>query len=70
MEECYRRAVTLLYATKEILEKAADSCVVIDVMSALATWDGAECDGYCLLNDITVLLEEIEEMQSCGESNG
>lgn len=61
MEELYHRAIELLYATKEILEKANNSCTVVDVMSTLATWDGVECDGHCLLEDITVLLDEIEE---------
>lgn len=60
MQEWLDRAVELLYATKEILEKAKESPYTIDVLTTLATWDGTECDGYCLLDDITVLLEEIQ----------
>lgn len=49
------RQKVLLGATLEILEKANNSHYVADVMGLTAMYDGAECDGNCLLEDIQAL---------------
>lgn len=54
------RAIILLKATKEILQKQEDSSIVLDILEQTAIWDGVECDGYCLLEEIGYLLETIE----------
>jgi hypothetical protein len=46
----------LLNATRTILQKCEDSPLVLEVMHQTAFYDGAECDGYCLLEDIKDLL--------------
>ncbi len=54
------RALVLLKATLDILNKSEQSSHVINVMELTANWDDTECDGYCLKGDIECLLEEIE----------
>lgn len=60
------RAKILLKATKDILTKCHDSFYVLDVMSVTAIWDEAECDGYCLKEEITELLKEFERQEKIG----
>ena len=50
------RKDVLLQAAYDILKQCSDSSTVLDVMSVTAYWDEAECDGYCLLDDIAVEL--------------
>ena len=50
------RAVTLLTAAKERLEMEAKHCD--DAMPVTTHYDDADCDGYCLLEDIKQVLEE------------
>ena len=57
------RAIVLLKATRDILQKQADSSFVQNVLDITAKWDDAECDGYCLLDDIKALLEEMGESE-------
>ena len=59
--EQIEQARKLLQATKEILTKCDDGMYVKNVMEVTAVWDGVECDGNCLLEEITMLLEEIED---------
>ena len=54
----------LLKATLDILTKCAESYTILDVMSVTAIWDDVECDGYCLKDEITELLETIEDDNS------
>lgn len=51
------RASVLLKAVLEILDKCDDSPYVRDVFRETAFYDGAECDGYCLRDDIRHYLE-------------
>lgn len=51
------RAITLLRATLEILRKCANSNYVLDVLGETAYYDEAECDGYCLMEDIRNYLD-------------
>jgi len=52
------RKVTLLRATRDILRKVENSPYVISALETTAIWDGAECDGYCLLDEIEYELED------------
>lgn len=51
------RYTTLLRATMDLLKQQRDSAYVLDLLSELVEYDGAECDGNCLLEDIEVELE-------------
>ena len=52
------RAKILLKAKRDILEKCNDSFYVLNVLEVTAVWDGVECDGYCLKDDIDDFFEE------------
>ena len=51
------RANILLKATYDILQKQKDSPYVLNFFEQTAVWDGAECDGYCLMEEIEDYLE-------------
>lgn len=51
----------LLRAAYDILKKCDDSPHVLDPMVATAIWDGVECDGGCLMEEIRDLLDIEEE---------
>ena len=51
------RAITLLRATLELLRKCDNSSYVLDVLGETAHYDEADCDGYCLMNDISNYLD-------------
>jgi len=53
----HARAQVLLQAALDILKKCDDSPYVENVMGVTAFWDGAECDGSCLMEDIKDLFE-------------
>jgi hypothetical protein len=55
------RAVVLLKAALELLNKCDKSPYVLDVLSATAFYDGTDCDGYCLKEDIESFLEEVSQ---------
>ena len=46
------RKTILLKAAHDILRKCHDSFYVLDVMSVETFYDEADCDGYCLMEDI------------------
>ena len=52
METAEQRAETLLRATYNILKKCENSFYVLNVLEVTDVWDGVECDGYCLMEDI------------------
>ena len=52
-----KRARVLLNATYELLMKQKDSGYVLNLLSETIFYDEAECDGYCLMEDIENLLE-------------
>ena len=58
----------LMRATYALLRKCDASPFVMDVMSATAVWDGADCDGSCLMEEIGVLLD-IQETFVCAGCN-
>jgi hypothetical protein len=53
------RKTVLLMACREMLTKCRDSFVVISPMETTIFYDGVDCDGHCLLEDIEIELEEI-----------
>lgn len=53
----YERAQVLLQATLDILKECHDGPYVKDVLSTTAIWDGVECDGRCLMEEIECLLQ-------------
>ena len=69
-EEQQKRALILLKATLDILNKCIESRYVLDVASVTAIWDNAECDGYCLKEEVEELLESLlnEESRSSSTS--
>jgi hypothetical protein len=54
------RAMILLKASRDMLEKANEGPFVVDVMSETVFYDGTDCDGHCLKEDIDNLLLEME----------
>lgn len=57
------RAKTLLKATKELLEKQENSSCVINVLEQTIVYDEAECDGYCLKDDIGDWFDELGKQE-------
>ena len=58
------RAKTLLKATKELLEKQDNSYYVLNLLEETVFYDEAECDGYCLNDDIGFWFDELEERET------
>ena len=56
IEAKLKRADELLKATMHLLEKQLNSTYVLDLLSESIYYDGTECDGSCLLEDIKVYL--------------
>lgn len=55
-----QRAKTLLKATYELLEKQDNSGYVLNLLAETVYYDDAECDGSCLMEDISCLLDELK----------
>lgn len=51
-------ARVLLKAAYEIFKQCDDSYYVLNVLEQTTVYDGVECDGYCLMEDIETLMEE------------
>ena len=52
------RARVLLKATHELLEKADDSPYVLNALEIIVNYDGAECDGQYLKEEIEYYFDE------------
>lgn len=57
------RATTLLTAAKDLLEKQDNSCYVLNLLRETVVYDGAECDGNCLKDDIDDWFDELAEQE-------
>lgn len=57
-KEQIARAEILLQAAYDILQKCDEGPYVKNVMDETAIWDGVECDGLCLMEDIGELLNQ------------
>lgn len=53
-----KRAFYLLRPMKELLQKQANSSIVLDICCEIVHYDDADCDGYCLLDDINEVIGE------------
>jgi hypothetical protein len=51
------RAEVLLQAAFDILKQQHDSGEVLNCLSLTANYDGTECDGHCLMEDIAAELD-------------
>lgn len=56
------RATILLTVVKELLSKQKEAGILID-HPITVHYDDADCDGYCLLDDITAFLEEYNKLK-------
>lgn len=59
MAEQEDRAVTLLKAARDLLNKQNESPYVLNMLEQTVHYDEADCDGSCLIDDINAYLEEI-----------
>lgn len=50
------RKTVLLKAAYDLLKKQDDCGYVLDLLSETAEYDGTQCDGYCLMEDIAIEL--------------
>lgn len=50
------RKSTLLKAAYDILKKQEESHYVLNSLETTANWDDAECDGFCLMEEIAEIL--------------
>ena len=51
-EEWVRRAIYLLGAAYRLLDKQNQSPYVLNILNTIVFYDGVECDGSCLMDDI------------------
>lgn len=51
------RAKILLKATYDLLKRQAESPFVLNILDETTVWDGVECDGYCLMEEIEECLD-------------
>lgn len=58
-EEQQVRAKVLMQAAIDILNKCDEGMYVKNVLEVTAVWDGVECDGYCLKEELEGLMEEV-----------
>lgn len=56
--DALNRAKTLLKAAGKLLKKQEDSFYVLNLLGETIYYDGAECDGSCLLDDIRYWFDE------------
>ena len=59
------RAIVLLKAVRELLNKQIQSSYVLNLLSETVFYDEEEeeCEGYCLYEDIGYLLEDAGELK-------
>lgn len=62
-----KRAEILLKATRDLLEKQENSYYVLDLLHEAVFYDGVDCDGNCLKDDIGYWLDELEDQTNCKE---
>ena len=48
----------LLRAAYQLLQKQEDSPYVLNLLGESTVWDGVECDGGCLMEEVKALLDE------------
>lgn len=55
------RAKVLLKATLDILKECDEGPYEKNALEVCAEWDGVQCDGYCLMEEIEDLLSQLQE---------
>ena len=55
------RAVTLLRACLDLLNKQKESYYVLNMLEQTVYYDGTDFDGYCLSEDIELYLDSIKQ---------
>lgn len=55
------RAVTLLRACLDLLNKQKESYYVLNMLEQTVYYDGTDCDGYCLSEDIELYLDSMKQ---------
>lgn len=55
------RAVTLLRACLDLLNKQKESYYVLNMLEQTVYYDGTDCDGYCLSEDIELYLDSVKQ---------
>lgn len=50
------RKITLLRAAYDLLQKQNGSGIVLDLLATSVYYDEADCDGYCLMEEIAAEL--------------
>ena len=63
------RAIILLKACRNLLNKQKDSFYVLNLLTETVFYDGADCDGYCLSDDIEDYLMEKEALKDGSTSD-
>ena len=51
------RFLVLMRAAYQLLKKQDESYYVLNLLGETTVWDGVECDGYCLMEELAQLLE-------------
>ena len=64
-----QREHLLLKVAYQLLKQQDDSCYVLNLLEETTVWDGVDCDGYCLMEEIEVLLRDEgidpDELEKC-----
>lgn len=63
LEKENERAKVLLKATLDLLQKQKESHYVLNLLENTVFYDNAECDGYCLFDDIENFFELLEKAE-------
>lgn len=53
------RKLVLLKACLDLLQKQEDTIFVLNILEETVQYDGADCDGYCLMEDIKTELDSL-----------
>ena len=59
-KEIIERAKTLLKAYVDMFDKQHESPIIKDITELTTFYDGCECDGTWLRDDMEILLDDIE----------
>lgn len=54
------RAILLLSKVSELFDRQNNTIYVLNLLAEIVSYDGVECDGYCLKDDIECLLSVLE----------
>ena len=55
------RSMVLLRACLDLLNKQKESYYVLNLLEQTVYYDGTDCDGYCLSEDIELHLDSIKQ---------